>query len=695
MNSHIAGVVKAQALVRGVLQRLRLKRDPRYKRLFRPQPELQPQGRYDRGSMWDLEKGDLVEYSERRYSKRKKQTEAVQAQTTPIVRNTPITESRPVDQEALDLPDRSEVEAANPPIDLPTPQSDWQEETTQGLVYTRVEVSPEPDTSPQAYFPVWKLPRTASSGSSGPEQSLFPPPEVREVETLPLPSQSEAVAELPQLSDSQVPLPEDSLEPYKSATGTESLSQEPATPSHFHRRANSYRSYHESSAPLPPPVLPFQVTEKAESPVSAQANKGLFSLCRAERLDIALQAEIEPGRTDFPIAKPETPEPGEGRPSVRFGEVARLGRTEAEWVEIVPVATEFPLVKPETPALFPQQPSLSFQAIQFLPLNTDLQGELAPEPTYFPISKPETPVAAQSAPSQSFQASPSRLQSLEREESVPVQTAFPKAPRAVMKSETPVIKPETPVSSQPAPSHAFPSIAPISRAATPTLPEVPPVPSSTRPKSPATSLFFQTRPAPLQPSTVHHSHLDTPSDRTPSFPPSLHNSSRRGEDSSLVPGNTTLVGSLSASFQSFGQGSGEKRPQHPPLIMQGADYRASNGKIRSKSHTREWSVPQPDAFKSSLPAKSLPRDLVPDPRSLSRGRGHRTKTPDQRLLRLISPYDPSWNKRVLERVFRIGVEVRLRPNAYLPDLIIRRLRRNGTRDLQPARMRELEAMELL
>lgn len=747
MNSHIAGVVKAQALVRGVLQRLRLKRDPKYQRLFRPQPELHTQGRYDRGTMWDLEKGDLVEYSERRYNRRKRRGEAATGGETALPSTIPVTESTPLDQDAVDQPSpyipevtslQPVSEAANPPIDLesasPTSQPEAkQQERAPELLYSRVNSSPEPETSPQTSFLVWKLTRVPSAVYSEPELASFPP---LKPELAPLPPQSEA-AEPPQSPGTTAKV----YKSLRSVTDTDSKESDP--PSHFHRRANSYRSYHESSAALPPPAAP---ARNAESPVSADMHTALF--CRTLRLDMALQPETDPLQPQFPISKPETPVHGEGDLITCFGEVSRPGRIEeAEEREVIPVQTEFPLVKSETPPLSPQQPSLSFRILQSMPLSADLQEEFPPEPTYFPpvkpetpvhllafpslsfqkvplpqrpadmpasdppiptvfpMSKPETPVSSQATPSQSFQASPNRLQHVEKEELVPVQPAFPRPSLPVMKPETPVIKPETPVASQPAPSHVFPSISPISRAATPSHPEVPPVPSSSRAKSPVTSLFFQPRPAPLQPSTLHSSHFDTPSDRTPSFPPSLHNSSRRAgedtpKDNSLInPANTAIAGSLSASFRSFGkQESEEKRPGQPPLIMQGADYRTSNGKIRSKSHTREWSMPQPDTFKSSLPAKSLLRDTALDPRSLSRGRRHhsnRTKTPEQRLLRLISPYDPSWNKRVLEKVFRIGVEVRLRPNAYLPDLIIRRLRRNGTRDLQPARMRELEEMELL
>lgn len=774
MNSHIAGVVKAQALVRGVLLRLRLRRDPKYKRLFRPKSEAERQTRYDRVTMWDFDQGDLVEYSERRHKRRKPPAEPAKEEETAISNSLPVTELVPLSKEAAAQPSsdqpEDQVQSSIAPVSedaiaplnaqraLPEPESTApvEEEKEQlieaDVVYSREQASPEPNASPKASLSVWKLDRTQSAISPEPEAAYFPSLEAPVQEP---PSQAISEHSQPKESEHSLAIQDSSsskasLEAFQQAPPTleeekKSIPREPQTSSQFHRRANSYRSHHESSTTALPEPAPVKITEKAESPLAAEGSQVLPFPCEPWRPSTISETDEMPIQTEFPVEKPETPVPVEANPSQHFAEAQMLlnagGIEEME----LPVQTKFPIRKPETPAISAQQltfpvpmhislpateelapeptyvtpikpetpvstptaPSQFFQSVSPPhPYESIVETDSIPAPTFFPVSKPETPVAGQTAPSAAFQvtAPPLRPHPADTEEPAPIQTVFHAPLPPVMRSDTPVIKTETPVSSQPAPSHIFPTIAPISRAATPSNPEIPPVLPSTRPRSPLTSLFFQPHPAPLQSSAFHSSVLDTPSDRTPSFPPSLHTSSRKGgadtpKNNGLA--DATINGSLSSSFRSFGKrGSAEKRPEPPPLIMQGVDFRqneVSHGRIRSKSHTRDWSLSQPETYKSSLPTKSILRETIPEPRSLSRGRRHPSnpKTPEQRLLRLISPYDPSWNKRVLEKVFRIGVEVRLRPNAYLPDLIIRRLRKNGIRDLQPARARELEEMELL
>ena len=771
MNSHIAGVVKAQALVRGVLLRLRLRRDPKYKRLFRPQPEAERQTRYDRVTMWDLEQGDLVEYSERRHKRRKPPAEHAKEEETAIPDSVPVTELAPRSKDVVappssDQPEdqvQSSIAPASEdtiaPLDaqsaLPEPKSTdpLEEEKRQRIeadvVYSREQASPEPNASPKASISVWKLNRTQSAISPEPEVAYFPSLEAPVQEA---PSQAILEHSQPEVGEHSSALLESSaskasLEAFQQAPPTleeekKSLPKEPQTPSHFHRRANSYRSHYESSTTAQPEPAPVKITEKAESPLAAETS--LPFPCEPWRPSTILETDEMPIKTEFPVEKPETPVPVEVNPSQHFAEAQmlvnargiaemelpiqtkfpirkpetpaisaqqltfpvqmHLGLTATE--ELAPEPTYFPPVKPETPVSTPTAPSQFFQSVSPpQPYEAIVETDSVPVPTFFPVSKPETPVAGQTAPSAAFQVTTPPLHPADTEELASIQAVFHAPLPPVMRPDTPIIKTETPVSSQPAPSHKFPSIAPISRAATPSNPEIPPDLPSTRPKSPLTSLFFQPHLAPLQSSAFNSSYIDTPSDRTPSFPPSLHTSSRKGgadTPKNNAPADATLNGNLSSSFLSFGnRGSIEKRPEHPPLIMQGVDFRVQNevshGRIRSKSHTRDWSMSQPETYKSSLPTKSILRETIPEPRSLSRGRRHLSnpKTPEQRLLRLISPYDPSWNKRVLEKVFRIGVEVRLRPNAYLPDLIIRRLRKNGIRDLQPARARELEEMELL
>lgn len=770
MNSHIAGVVKAQALVRGVLLRLRLKRDPKYKRLFRPQPEAERQTRYDRVTMWDLEQGDLVEYSERRHKRRKPPAEPTKAAESAISDPPPVTELVPLSKEIVAQPSSDQpvdqikssiapaAEDATAPLNAqsapPEPEStDPLEEGNRqrieaDVVYSREQASPEPNSSPKISLSVWKLDRTQSAISPEPEVANFPSLEVPVQEASPQailehsqPEEGKHTLALQESSASKASL-EAQQDPPILEEEKKSSPKEPQTSSHFHRRANSYRSHHENSTTaLPEPV---KITEKAESPLAAETSQVLPFPCEPWRPSSILETDEGPVKTEFPVEKPETPVPVEVTPSQHFAEAQMLLNAEGLEETELPVQTKFPIRKPETPELsaqqltFPMQMHLSSIATEelapepayFPPVKPEtpvsplaapsqfFQGvsppqpheaivDSVPVPTFFPVLKPETPVAGQTAPSAAFQSTtpPLRLHPADIEEPAPIQTVFHAPLPPVMRPDTPVIKTETPVSSQPAPSHIFPSIGPVSRAATPSGPEIPPVLPSTRPKSPLTSLFFQPHLAPLQSSAFHSTYIDTPSDRTPSFPPSLNASSRKGgaeTPKNKVPVDATLMGNLSSSFRSFGKrGSAEKRPEPPPLIMQGVDFRTQNevshGRMRSKSHTRDWSMSQPETYKSSLPTKSLLRETIPEPRSLSRGRRHPSnpKTPEQRLLRLISPYDPSWNKRVLEKVFRIGVEVRLRPNAYLPDLIIRRLRRNGVKDLQPARARELEEMELL
>lgn len=46
-----------------------------------------------------------------------------------------------------------------------------------------------------------------------------------------------------------------------------------------------------------------------------------------------------------------------------------------------------------------------------------------------------------------------------------------------------------------------------------------------------------------------------------------------------------------------------------------------------------------------------------------------------------SPYDFQWSKKMLEKVFKVGVEVKLRPAIYLPDMKVRKLRKSVVRVL--------------
>ena len=697
MNPSPLQVTKLQSLIRGVLVRLRLRRNPKFSRLFRKKLDVSVTGTYDRAGMWDFGEKELVEYSERLYRRRK------------MGQGRDGEGKREEKKELTEQKDPNQHPDSSPPS---LPQSSLL--LTTSLPHS----SPEPDSLSFPSQPLFPLHKTLSNLSNEPLLPTLPP------------------------ADTPLPDPPD----------TEN-EEEKLQKTHFERKASNYRSYRESNATVSAPMPPI---EKAESPVAALEGEKVkfFSKFEEEIYSLGENVDLEPEKTDFPMEKPETPHIVPPLPSQFFPEIPFLHEKTTENDENEPEKSDFPVEKiikrPETPTNFSEIPLNSQFSTVFPQFRYTETAENSPKPTNFPILKSETlkiedkmssvdfekvnlmrnerEIEEFSEPKQTYfppvhsetpSIPPSPVSfhsvlpgfppspSFEMQDSLPTPTTFPPPP--------PQFKPETPLSSH-SPSVSFPvlvsnpaviptemsesvpektkfpSISPLPQAVTANPMDSKPAQSVSRPKTPVTSLFFQPHPAPLQSSHYHSPPLDTPTD-IPSFPPSQHASSRKAVD--LPMDSIGFVESyvpLSVSFRGVEKGK-FSRPEPPPLIMQGIDLRSKHdtGKLRSKSHTKAWSMSQPETF--------LGKSTLVDLRSGSKSRRvqttARTKTPEQRLLRWLSPYDPGWNKRVLEKVFRIGVEVRLRPNGYLPDLIIRRLRKSGGREVHPGRMREIEEMELL
>lgn len=76
------------------------------------------------------------------------------------------------------------------------------------------------------------------------------------------------------------------------------------------------------------------------------------------------------------------------------------------------------------------------------------------------------------------------------------------------------------------------------------------------------------------------------------------------------------------------------------------------------------------------PPKSNPHKKPKVPRT------HTSELIPPSLKKKPSPYDFQWSKRMLERVFKVGVEVKIRPAIYLPDMRVRKLRKSVVRVLK-------------
>ena len=128
-------------------------------------------------------------------------------------------------------------------------------------------------------------------------------------------------------------------------------------------------------------------------------------------------------------------------------------------------------------------------------------------------------------------------------------------------------------------------------------------------------------------------------------------------------------------------------PAQPPLRKGNKSHSQDNS--LSISGSEDYLRPKKSLKSSSLLrhpplyAKRPSGNLFHSSDPLKKARVPRAKTtellPPANFKKKPSPYDFQWSKKMLERVFKVGVEVKLRPAIYLPDMKVRKLRKSAVR----------------